>query len=236
MDLLQIKDHILFEDSDILVLKKPAGIPVQSGRVSAWDLESMLNNYLGSAQIHIIQRLDQNVEGLMVWAKTAKAAAHLTGQLGSGKLKKTYLAVCQKEGSLSLQNFGTVPGLWQELTDYLSRDFKNNCSFISHAKDKKAKKAHLSYRILSENEKYVCVEILLDTGRHHQIRVQMAHAGLPLYGDRKYNPCYMQKSAGEAEKGNLALCAAALTFVHPSTGKQMSFSVEPENPVFGLFG
>jgi len=217
-----IKDRILFEDKDILVCQKPAGIAVQSAGIGSMDLESMLKNYLaekapGSVPyLAVVHRLDQPVEGLLVFAKNQKAAAQLNRQMTSGKIKKEYLAVTDRK---PLKDKG-------QLTDYLKKDGRTNTSSVEQKGTDGAKEARLSYVVLETGERTL-LKIHLDTGRHHQIRVQMAHAKMPLLGDKKYG-------GSDFPKG-LALCAAGLSFCHPTTGKPMSFYTCPEGAAFQEF-
>lgn len=216
--------EILYEDRQILVCKKPAGIPVQSAKVGVKDMVSILKNYRNekehNAYVGLVHRLDQPVQGVMVFAKTKEAAAELSRQVTDGRMKKHYLAVvcgkpARKEG---------------HLVDYLLKDGRANTSSIVKAGVKGAKKAELDYVIRKETEGYALAQIQLLTGRHHQIRVQMAGAGMPLAGDRKYHT-----GAGTKAGSYVALAANRLTFIHPSKKKIMSFEVEPEGEFFRLF-
>lgn len=152
----------------------------------------------------------------MVFAKNKKAAADLSSQVTKHLLCKHYLAVVC--GSLSAQK-GT-------LTDYIVKDGRSNTSRIAKEGEKDAKEAILHYQIIAEKEGLALAEIELVTGRHHQIRVQFAHAGLPLWGDVKYNPEFAEKRA------MVALCAYQLGFTHPVTKKQMTYEMRPEGEVF----
>lgn len=223
-----IRDYIIYEDKDILVCHKPAGIAVQNARVGSMDLESLLKNYIVQKvpgkmpYLGIIHRLDQPVEGVLVFAMNAKAAAELNRQMTSGKIKKIYLAVT--EGDVKVEK--------ATLEDWLKKDNRTNSSAVVAAGTSDAKRAVLSYELLErrevQGEKRNLLEIRLDTGRHHQIRVQMAHEGMPLVGDRKYNP---QQSGQEP----LALCSAKLGFQHPVTKKKMEFQVTPAGSAFKVF-
>lgn len=242
-------DGILYEDVDILVCRKPAGLPVQSARLGQKDMVSELNNYLaekkwdlkrkgGQEEIYVAHRLDQPVEGVMVFGKNRRAAAELGRQISGKEIRKVYRAVCcakmEPEAEWKI-------GESRTLTDYLWRDGRTNTSQVVSKERKDAKRAELSYRILkalpSQNTDcaYLLAEIDLKTGRHHQIRVQMAHAGLPLYGDRKYYKDWESFQFEGDPAVSLALCAVFLSFRHPSTKKKMEFRTEPENPAFRLF-
>lgn len=215
---------ILFEDGQLLVCRKPAGVPVQSGKVGQKDMVSILRNYRngkeGDTYIGLVHRLDQPVQGVMVFAKTKMAAAGLSRQITDGRMKKQYLAVTcgkpmKKQGAL---------------VDYLLKDGRTNTSSIVPEGTKGAKRAELRYRIIAETPGYALAEIDLLTGRHHQIRVQMAGAGMPLAGDRKYN----LSDAGQTEK-YVALAAHRLSFEHPVLKKEICFEGKPEGAIFKKF-
>lgn len=219
---------VIYEDAELLVLRKKAGIPVQTKRFGEKDMVSLLRNYrAGKGEepyIGVVHRLDQPVEGVMVFAKTPGAAADLCRQFSGGQTEKSYRAlVCvQKDAEIEI-------GKEYTLTDYLVKDGKNNCSFVAAKGSPGAKKAVLSYSFLSRREKLAQIMVRLQTGRHHQIRVQMSHAGYPLVGDCKYGG----KEAVESAEGNpVALCSVKIGFVHPKTKKKMEFAIEPENPIF----
>ncbi len=211
---------ILYEDGQLLVCRKPAGVPVQSGKVGQKDMVSILRNYRngkeGDTYIGLVHRLDQPVQGVMVFAKTKMAAAELSRQITDGRMKKQYLAVTcgkpmKKQGAL---------------VDYLLKDGRTNTSSIVPEGTKGAKRAELRYRIIAETPGYALAEIELLTGRHHQIRVQMAGAGMPLAGDRKYN----LSDAGQTEK-YVTLAAHRLSFEHPVLKKEICFEGKPEGAI-----
>ena len=234
--------RILFEDSQILVCDKEAGLPVQSARIGTKDLVSILKNYLweksgnkGEPYLGVVHRLDQPVEGLLVFARTSRAAAALSAQVTDGRMKKIYQAVAWKEAS----GDGDSERNRQEkgiLEDYLYKDSRTNCSRIVSKGTGGAKLARLEYEVLKTlpeaGGELDLVQIHLLTGRHHQIRVQMAGAGMPLAGDRKY-------AAGRIPEGmmkdSLALCAVSLELIHPGTGKRMTFQCKPEGSGFRRF-
>lgn len=229
-----MKTKIVWEDQAVIVCYKPAGIAVQTGRLGQQDVVSELKNYRkqkepGSAPyIGVVHRLDQPVEGLVVFAKNQTAAGFLSAQIGDGRMKKKYLAVLTGR-----------PGERQgTLVDYLWKDGGSNLSKVVAAGTKGAKRAELSYRLLAVKEElllagqqpetYSLAEILLKTGRHHQIRVQMAHMGNPLAGDNKYG-----KQNSQIKE--LALCACELSFIHPMDRKEKEFCIAPETKIFQVF-
>lgn len=206
---MNIQDYILYEDQYILVCQKEAGIAVQTARISQMDLESALKNYLAAKNnndrkmpyLAVIHRLDQPVRGVLVFAKTPLAAKNLNAQVTNHSIGKYYLAEVD----------GVIPKEGDTLEDYLIKDARTNTSKVVKADTPNSKKAVLHYKKKDEHT----VEIELVTGRHHQIRVQLSHAGMPLKGDTKYNP--------RALPGRLGLCAYRLVFKHPKTGKEMEF-------------
>ncbi len=233
---------IVYEDKDIIVCHKMAGIPVQTGKVGAIDLVSELKNYLMKSQsskvikepyLGIVHRLDQPVEGVILFAKNQKAAGVLSKQLTTGIMNKCYYAVA-----------AGVPGDGEEqgiLTDYLIKDNKTNSSKVVTGKEitKDAKESKLEYALIKKviigDKAYALYDIHLLTGRHHQIRVQMANAKKPLLGDRKYGNDFSNTLSTELSVKNVALCAYKLEFTHPSTNKKTEFKIKPEGKIFGQF-
>lgn len=245
--------EIVFEDAHLLVLYKPAGVPVQSARIGVSDLENMLKNYLyeknpemGSPYLGVVHRLDQPVEGLLVFAKTKAAAAALSRQAQDGSMKKRYLAVCcsvdnfvknysenaKNGGKLNINVDKSVEN-WSEKVDFLQKNGQKGISEIVPEGTAGAKKAVLRYRILKTSKELKLVEIHLLTGRCHQIRVQMTGMGLPLAGDHKYGQ--VLADVDSVDKSYPALCAYRLEFHHPKTGKPLKFEISPQNPVFSDF-
>jgi len=207
--------NILHEDDAIIVCMKPAGVATQTKQIGQKDMESMLRTYRmqkGEASyIGVVHRLDQPVSGVMVFAKTKEAAADLSKQVSTKMADKFYYAVTDGVPDKS-------KGL---LEDYLLRDGKTNLSKVVGSKENGAKRAELSYEVLAKTDTKALLNIKLATGRHHQIRVQMAHAGWPLVGDRKYNFKANMKSGGDP----MGLCSYKLGFHHPVTKKKMEFEI-----------
>ncbi|MBQ7765324.1 MAG: RluA family pseudouridine synthase [Lachnospiraceae bacterium] len=223
-----MKTQIIYEDNDILVCYKPAGIAVQTAGVFQQDMVSELKNYLAEKSdttgkepyLGVVHRLDQPVSGVLVFAKTPAAAASLSAQVQDGRAEKMYRA----------RVYGAFSEKESVLEDILLKDGKTNTSRvvkIGSREVQQGKKAKLSYRVLQETaveeEIYSEVEITLFTGRHHQIRVQMSNAGHPILGDTKYGTPGSSELSAKVGKG-LKLCAFRLTFIHPNTGKKVSFT------------
>lgn len=214
--------NILYEDEAIIVCVKEAGVATQTKQFGQKDMESILKNYRAAKgeqpYIGIVHRLDQPVSGVMVFAKNKEAAADLSKQIATKAADKFYYAVTDgvPEAKNSLKS-GTGT-----LEDYLLRDGKSNISKVVSKGTAGAKRAELSYEVLTQNGKNAIVRIKLETGRHHQIRVQMAHAGWPLVGDRKYN----FKENMQSMSKNVSLCSYKIAFRHPVTKKKMEFEIE----------
>ncbi|MCD7982147.1 MAG: RluA family pseudouridine synthase [Clostridiales bacterium] len=246
--------NILYEDASILVCVKPAGLPVQTAKPGRTDLVSALKNHRArkgeEPYIGLVHRLDQPVQGIMLFAKTKKAAAALSRQVRSRQIGKEYLAVVcglpaadhtgtdgltdgnrtfsgedgknRRRASSADSTLHTLP-LSGELHDYLLRNGKTNTSRVVAQDTPGAKEALLSYRVIRSNPETgrSLVHIYLHTGRHHQIRVQFAYAGFPLYADTKY---------GQPLPGGVycpvALCSFKISFTHPDSEKEMTFAVE----------
>lgn len=232
------EDNIMYEDDQIIVCRKPSGIATQTARLGQPDMVSIIKNYLKTSYIGVIHRLDQPVEGILVFAKTKESAAKLSSQ----SMEKLYYAVVFTDAGVVKMNEKDHFNKEFTLVDYLVKNGGNNTSAVAEKNNKDAKRAELKYRILKAAEEDIglqnmrmLTEILLKTGRHHQIRVQMAHAGMPLLGDVKYgSEASIQKSL-ESEVKDVALCAYSLSFSHPKTGKNMSFSIVPNGEAFCPF-
>ena len=256
-----MQTQIVYEDEAVLVIRKPAGLATESAGIGQKDVVSELKNYVAKKNpgkmpyLGIVHRLDQPVEGLLVFAKTKKAAEDLTTQLGKGTLKKEYLAVV----------CGKVPENTGRLVDYLIK--VNGMAVVKDAADAQikdaadaqvkdaadvqvkdaadarvkqaaypqAKKAVLTYTKKAETEKFTLLAVQLETGRFHQIRAQLSHAGLPILGDEKYGSEESKELSREKKIRFTALCAASLSFRHPVTGKTMAFTQTPQNPAFADF-
>ncbi len=206
---------ILYEDNHLLVVEKKVGILSQSDGSNKEDMLTILKNYLkekyqkpGNVYLGLVHRLDKDVGGVMVFAKTSKAAKRLSEQIRKHEVKKKYLAV--------IKGIVKNNGYYE---DYLEkRDFK---SYI--ASKETGKLAKLTYNVISFKEDKTLVKINLETGRYHQIRAQFSYHHHPLLGDMKY---------GKKGKYPLALYAYSLTFYHPISKEVMTFSLHPKDGYF----
>ena len=212
--------NVIYEDNHLLVVEKHSNVPVQADKSGDEDLLSMLKKYLkekynkpGDVYLGLVHRLDRPVGGVMVFAKTSKAASRLSKQIQKHEFKKIYMAVTQGKVSES--------GIFK---DKLKKDEKTNITTVSED----GKEAELSYNLVGFFNNLSLVRISLKTGRSHQIRVQFASRKIPLYGDQKYNP--------NAVKDQIALFASKIEFKHPITKEVMSFELSlPERYPFTLF-
>ena len=199
--------EILYQDSRIVVAIKPAGVLSTD---EPGGMPSLLRQALGTECIRTVHRLDAQTGGLMVFARSRKAAALLSEQVRERQFSKCYLAVVH----------GTPQPQSGEMRDLLGRDSVRRVTYVANTPSAGTREALLTYETLGAADGLSLVRIQLHTGRTHQIRVQFASRGLPLAGDRKY---------GIPEDGTapLALWAYQLSFVHPQTGQEMSFTCPP---------
>lgn len=216
--------HVLYEDNHLLVVEKPVNVPVQPDASGDRDLLTILKDYIkqkynkpGEVYLGLVHRLDRPVGGVMVFARTSKAAARLAGQFRGRSAKKSYLALTT----------GPAP-YYEALEHYLLKDGATNTVRVVPPETPQAKKAALSFR-LAACEKGMCLlDVALATGRSHQIRVQLVHRGLPVWGDARYNPA--------AKPGQqIALWAYALALEHPTTQERLRFVSLPAGGPWGAF-
>lgn len=217
----------------MMVIHKPAGLATQTDKLGQADVVSELKNHLHQTSqntyLGVIHRLDQPVEGLLAFAKTPAAAKELTKQLQTGVLQKYYRALIPALGE------GASPVSAQgRLTDYLIKDSRTNTSRVVPKETQGAKKAELSWKLVKtielEEVHFSLVEIELYTGRHHQIRVQMSHAGMPLLGDSKYGTGESEEISAKLGLKQTALLACRLDLIQPDSRERLCFALpHPEN-------
>lgn len=215
--------HILYEDNHLLVVEKPVGLLSQADQTGDPDLLTLLKAYLkvtynkpGNVFLGLVHRLDRMVGGLMVFAKTSKAASRLSLQIRERQFIKKYLAVVHGQ----IASSGT-------LTHYLYKNQRQNIVQVVSPDHPQGKLAELSFKRIATFQNLSLVDIDLKTGRAHQIRVQFAHSGHPLYGDRRYGK--------KQDEGPIALYAYHLSFLHPTKKEMMAFTLEPHTYPFTLF-
>lgn len=218
--------NILYEDNHLLVVHKFKNIPTCEDESHDKDLLSLLKEYLkikyqkkGNVYLGLVHRLDRPTEGIIVFAKTSKAAKRLTTQIKNNTLKKTYYAIVT--GKLSKKE--------DTITDYLIKNQKTNTSYPTNSN--LGKLAILDYELIKTKDSLNLVKINLHTGRHHQIRVQFSTRGNPLYGDHRYNP-----KVKDTDKSDLALIAKKISFYHPTKKELLTFEIDlPKKYPWSIF-
>ena len=208
--------RVLYEDNHLLVVEKPMNVPVQADISGDEDLLTACKGYIkeryqkpGEVYLGLVHRLDRPVGGVMVFARTSKAAARLTEQFSAHRTEKRYAAV--------VEGFAPAEG---NLFDYLLKNEATNTTAVVPAGTPGAKPARLSFRTLAREKGLSLLDVNLQTGRPHQIRVQLSHRGLPLKGDQRYNP-------GARVGEQIRLWAYALTLTHPTLKEPMTFYALP---------
>lgn len=211
------KLNVLYEDNQIIVVVKPQNVPTQSDDSKDMDMLSMVKAYIkekynkpGEAFIGLVHRLDRPTGGVMVFARNSKSAKRLSEQFKIHDIEKIYYAITD----------GVVKQKSNTLVNYLKKDVKENIVKLVPMGEEGAKRAELMYSELENNGKNSLLEVKILTGRSHQIRVQLANAGYPLFGDGKYG----KKTTSSK---NLGLWAGKLEFVHPTTKEKVVFMVCP---------
>lgn len=213
--------NILYEDNHLLVVEKPINVPVQADSSKDLDFLTILKNYIkekyqkpGNVYLGLVHRLDRPVGGIMVFAKTSKCASRLSEQIRNNQFHKTYNAVVLGH----IHNNGTY-------VDKLLKNSKTNKVIVSS----NGKEAILNFKKIDFKSNMSLIEIDLITGRSHQIRVQFAYHGYPLFGDQKYNK-------GAVNNTQIALFSKKITFEHPITKEKMSFELSlPDRYPFSIF-
>ena len=208
--------RVLYEDNHLLVVEKPPNVPVQADASGDEDLLTACKGYIkekyqkpGEVYLGLVHRLDRPVGGVMVFARTSKAAARLTEQFSAHRAQKRYAAVVE----------GSAPGAGR-LADWLLKNEGTNTTSVVKEGTPGAKLARLSFRTLARGAGLSLLDVELQTGRPHQIRVQLSHSGFPLKGDQRYNP--------DARVGDqIRLWAYALTIAHPTLKEPMTFYALP---------
>ena len=206
--------EVLFEDKNLIVAIKERGL-LSEEHESKPNMVRSLKEVTGG-EIYPVHRLDKDVGGVMVYAKTKSAAASLSAQAGDRTMKKTYLAILHGKPQ---EESGT-------LEDLLFFDKGKNKSFVVKKERRGVKKALLNYRVISQKDGNALIEVELLTGRTHQIRVQFASRKMPLFGDRRYG--------AKDESRIIALWSKEISFLHPITKERMTFCKLSEEEIFNI--
>lgn len=220
MDTNRVK--VIYEDNHLLVVEKPVNVLSQADESGDADLLAILKGYVkekydkpGEVYLGLVHRLDRPVGGVMVFARTSKAAARLSEQIRNREFKKVYLAVVH----------GIPEEMSGKLQHYLYKDERTNTVKVVNKAFDGAKEAILEYSVIESQGNLSLVRIMLHTGRPHQIRVQFSSIGNPLYGDQKYG-AKVNKTGQQ-----IALWSNRITLTHPTKKEEMSFRCNPPDTV-----
>lgn len=213
---------VVYEDNHIIIVAKESGEIVQGDKTGDKPLSETVKEYIkekyqkpGEVFLGVVHRLDRPVAGLVVFARTSKALARLNRMFAEGEVHKTYWAIVSPLQPPPLgEAFGAATPLstgdeWRELTHWLVRNEKQNKSYAYDTEKPNAKKAVLKYKVISQGERYSLLEVQLLTGRHHQIRCQLAKVGMPIRGDLKYG------APRSNPDGSISLLSRRVEFIHP---------------------
>lgn len=219
--------NIIYEDNHLLVINKPGGMLSQGDQTGDASIVDMYKHYLkkkynkpGNVFLGLVHRLDRPVSGVMVLAKTGKALSRLTGQFREKTIEKYYYALVKTKPPLPAQ----------QLEHYLLKNRKQNKSYVNKTSGKEAKKAVLDYKTVGASDNYHLLKVRLLTGRHHQIRCQLAHIGCPVKGDLKYG---FPRSNPD---GGISLHAGELEITHPVSKERKVFTAPfPDGDIWHLF-
>lgn len=222
-----LEGNILFEDNHIIIVNKLPSQIVQGDKTGDTTLADLVKEYIkfkynksGEVFLGVVHRLDRPVSGAVIFARTSKSLTRLNALIKNREVKKTYWAVVKNK----------PPHDTETLVNFLRRDEAKNKSFITGESNKNAQKAILTYTLLASSDSYYLLEIDLETGRHHQIRTQLAGIGCPIKGDLKYG--FSRSNAG----GSIHLHARKLNFIHPVTHNPVSIIADtPFDPVWNYF-
>ena len=198
--------NVVYEDNHIIIVNKQSGEIVQGDKTGDTPLSDIVKQYIkdkynkpGNVFLGVVHRLDRPVSGLVVFAKTSKALSRLNEMFRTGDVHKTYWAIVKKNDIAPEAT----------LTDWLTRNERQNKSYAHEREVPGAKKAVLKYKVRAVADNYMLIEVTLLTGRHHQIRCQLAHMGCPIKGDLKYG------APRSNPDGSISLLSRRVEFVHP---------------------
>ena len=232
--------EVIYEDNHIIIVYKESGEIVQGDKTGDRPLSDIVKDYIkekyqkpGEVFFGVVHRLDRPVSGLVVFARTSKALARLNKMFAEGQMHKTYWALVERRNEK--EENSCVPLVASEqrssaslLTHWLVRNEKQNKSYAYDHEVPRSKKAMLKYRVLKHGEHYDLLEVQLLTGRHHQIRCQLAAIGCPIKGDLKYG------ARRSNPDGGISLQAHRIEFEHPVSHQQIDIEVPAEN-LFNAF-
>ena len=235
--------EVVYEDNHIIIVNKQSGEIVQGDKTGDRPLSDIVKDYIkekyqkpGAVFLGVVHRLDRPVSGLVVFARTSKALPRLNKMFAEGEVHKTYWAIVEcgrlkeesgrrKEDRLKVKE---ESGEWQMLENWLTRNEQQNKSYAYDHEVPHSKKAQLRYRVLAIGERYALLEVQLRTGRHHQIRCQLAAMGCPIKGDLKYG------AKRSNPDGSISLQSHRISFIHPVSKAPIDIEAPlPPDPLWG---
>jgi len=220
--------NILYEDNHVIAVNKAVSDLVQKDDTGDLSLDDKVKNYIrekydkpGQVFLGVVHRIDRPVSGVVLFARTSKAMSRLNKMFKEGGITKTYWAIVKEK----------PPEPSGSLVHYLVRDASKNKSFCYEGSKPSAKKAILHYSLIAQSDRYYLLEVNLETGRHHQIRCQLAHIGCPIKGDLKYG------FPRSNENGGISLHARKVSFIHPVKNEPVSITADPNlnDPLWSYF-
>ena len=235
--------EVVYEDNHIIIVNKQSGEIVQGDKTGDRPLSDIVKDYIkekyqkpGAVFLGVVHRLDRPVSGLVVFARTSKALTRLNKMFAEGEVHKTYWAIVKRgeklevrkaTGRRALLGIGERNDEWRTLENWLVRNEKQNKSYAYDQEKPNSKKAILRYRTLSHSDNYTLLEVNLMTGRHHQIRCQLAAMGCPIKGDLKYG------APRSNPDGSISLMSRRVEFIHPVSKEQIIVEAPvPNDPLW----
>jgi len=227
--------EVVYEDNHIIIVNKQSGEIVQGDKTGDRPLSDIVKQYIkekyqkpGEVFLGVVHRLDRPVSGLVIFARTSKALTRLNKMFAEGEVHKTYWAIVRRsERSEAKGGSYHDDGEWHTLEHWLVRNEKQNKSYAYSSEKPNAKKAILRYKVIGHSDNYTLLEVNLMTGRHHQIRCQLAAMGCPIKGDLKYG------APRSNPDGSISLMSRRVTFTHPVSKQQISVEAPlPDDPLW----
>ena len=228
--------EVVYEDNHIIIVNKQSGEIVQGDKTGDRPLSDIVKDYIkekyqkpGAVFLGVVHRLDRPVSGLVVFARTSKALPRLNKMFAEGEVHKTYWAIVGSEKCIvKSEKFASATQEWQMLENWLTRNEQQNKSYAYDHEVPHSKKAQLRYRVLAIGERYALLEVQLMTGRHHQIRCQLAAMGCPIKGDLKYG------AKRSNPDGSISLQSHRISFIHPVSKAPIDIEAPlPPDPLWG---
>jgi 23S rRNA pseudouridine1911/1915/1917 synthase len=240
--------RILFEDNHLLIVNKRSGEIVQGDKTGDEPLVETLKSYIkvkynkpGDVFLGVVHRLDRPVSGAVIFARTSKALTRMNELLKNREIRKIYWAIVGQfpVGQLDSQNNNNCPTvqlsncpttIWTHLTHYLKKNEQQNKAYVHNLPGEGRQKAELKYRKIASGDRYDLLEVELLTGRHHQIRAQLAEIGMPIKGDLKYG------SPRSNPDGSISLHARSIEFIHPVSKEKIHIIADPpQDSIWNIF-